>query len=226
MSQTVPNYRKLSISTINEPQFRHIKLLLYWPVYGLLFLYFERIRICTYHPIESVLDDYIPFVPQFIIPYFFWFVYLIGGLMYFFFKDINTFKRSMWFIIITYSITSVIYFVYPTCQMLRPAITDNGVFEKIVSGLYAFDTNTNVCPSIHVLGSMAVCFSFFKCESINKNRVLFQTLNLVIALLISFSTVFLKQHSIIDVFWGFVLSFAAYPFCIADNKLTKRLLAI
>ncbi len=219
MNCQVPDYRKLTLSNINSPRYKHVLLLLYWPIYGLMFLYFERIRVCTYHPIESYIDEFIPFIPQFIIPYFFWFVYLIGGLIYFFFRDIDAFKRCMWFIIITYSITSFIYFIYPTCQNLRPTISGDGIFETIVGGLYVFDTNTNVCPSIHVLGSMAICFSFFKCKTVNNKLLLF--LNVVVALFISFSTVFLKQHSIIDVFWAFILSFAVFPICFGSGRLSR-----
>ncbi len=223
MNGSAPNYRKFSLACINDPQFKHVKLLLYWPLYGLLFFYFERIRIdCTYHPVESVLDEYIPFFSPFIIPYFGWFLYLIGGLLLFFFKDVDAFKRCMWFIIITYSVTSLVYFVYPTCQLLRPQILGDGLFDRIVSGLYIFDTNTNVCPSIHVLGSMAVCFSVH--HSRIGTKTLLKVFNIVIAVLISFSTVFLKQHSIIDVFWGFILSFAVYPLCFKDNAVSRRLI--
>lgn len=222
MNYPAPDYRLLKLSNIKTAAYRHVLLLLYWPVYGLMFLYFERIRSCTYHPVESFLDEFIPFIPQFIIPYFFWFVYLIGGLIYFFFKDVDAFKRCMWFIIITYSVTSLVYFIYPTSQNLRPVIDGGGIFEAIVGGLYVFDTNTNVCPSIHVLGSMAICFSFFKTDSV-KSKLL-MAVNLIICLLISFSTVFLKQHSIIDVFWGFVLSFAAFPFCFCSNRISRFLM--
>lgn len=224
MNNTAPNYREFSISKINSPQFKHVKLLLYWPIYGMLFLYFEQIRSCTYNPVYSPLDDYIPFMPAFIIPYFLWFVYLIGGQAWFFFKNVDVFKRCMWFVIITYSITSIVYFVYPTCQLLRPEISGDGAFERVVAGLYAFDTNTNVCPSIHVLGSMAICFSVCKCKEMRKPLILI--VNVIVAVLISFSTVFLKQHSIIDVFWGFVLSFVAYPVCFCNNKISKLLMSI
>lgn len=224
MNCAAPDYRKLTLSNIRSQEFKHVLLLLYWPVYGLMFLYFERLRTgCTYHTVESVLDEFIPFIPQFIIPYFGWFVYLIGGQILFFFRDVNTFKKSMWFVIITYSVTSLIYFVYPTQQELRPVIEGQGIFEKIVSGLYVFDTNTNVCPSIHVLGSMAICFSALNSDLFKGKYA--KILNVVTALLISFSTVFLKQHSIIDVIWAFVLSFAVYPVCFGNNRIANKLIS-
>ncbi len=219
-----PDYKKLRLSKITMPEFRHVLLLLYWPIYGLVFLYFERIRVCTYHPVQCSLDALIPFVPAFIIPYFFWFAYLIGMLIYTFFLDIPAFKKYMWYIIITYSITSVIYFVYPTCQNLRPDFTGNGVFANIVSGLYVFDTNTNVCPSIHVLGSFAVCFTAWHCERF-KNTVV-KIAFFIVAVLISVSTVFLKQHSIIDVFAALVVIIVCYPMVFCENKISRKLMSL
>lgn len=223
-----PDYRKFRLSKLNQPEYRHIGLLLYWPIYGLMFLYFERIRDllfeCTYHPVYSVLDNFIPFVPQFIIPYFFWFVYLIGMLLYSFFCDIPAFKKYMWYIIITYSITSLIYFIYPTSQELRPVLTGNGIFEKIVGGLYVFDTNTNVCPSIHVLGSLAVCFSAWTCKRFNKMWIKISFF--LVAMLISFSTVFLKQHSIIDIITAFILGAICYPLVFCNNRISRFLLKL
>ena len=220
-----PDYRNFSFSKLKTPEFKHVLLLLYWPVYGLFFLYFERIRVCEYHTVTSFLDKFIPFVPLFIIPYFFWFVYLIGMLLYTFFCDIPAFKKYMWYIIITYSATIIIYFIYPTKQELRPVIpADAGAFARVVSGLYAFDTNTNVCPSIHVLGSMAVFFASLECEKFKKPPV--KLVFLVLCVLISVSTVFLKQHSATDIFAAVILGLVCYPLVFCDNKVSRKLMDI
>ena len=42
MKKPIVDYRKLRLSNLNSPEFKHVKLLLYWPVYGLLFLFVER----------------------------------------------------------------------------------------------------------------------------------------------------------------------------------------
>lgn len=33
------DYRQFRLNRLNAPEYSHLKLLLYWPVYGLLFLY-------------------------------------------------------------------------------------------------------------------------------------------------------------------------------------------
>lgn len=219
-----PDYRNFSFSKINTKEFSHTKLLLYWIVYGIFFLYVERIRVCEYYVVESVLDSYIPFCSAFIVPYFFWFVYLIGMLVYTFFKDVTAFKKYMWYIIFTYSFAMIVYLVFPTCQQLRPVVLGKGFFDKIVSGLYVFDTNTNVCPSIHVLGTLAVLFAGLNCESMKKTLV--KVFLILAAVLIILSTVFLKQHSVIDMFSGLVVGFVFYPLVFCKNKLLEFLMRI
>ena len=78
----------------------------------------------------------------------------------------------------------------------------------VVKGLYDFDTNTNVCPSIHVLGSLAVCFAGLHSRTLRGWG--WKLFFVVSTVLISLSTVFLKQHSIIDVFAALALGAVCY----------------
>ena len=43
----------------------------------------------------------------------------------------------------------------------------DNLFTKFLEGFYQFDTNTNVCPSIHVIGSVAVMICGWNCKSLN-----------------------------------------------------------
>ena len=89
--QTVikPDYRQFRLRKLNTPEFSHIKLLLFWPVFGLAFLALERFRPhAAYHVMHCALDDAIPFSEWALIPYLLWFVYLIGALACTFFQDV------------------------------------------------------------------------------------------------------------------------------------------
>lgn len=200
------DYRRFRFSKLNTPEYRHLKLLLYWPVFGLLFLTVERLWIReTYSPISCPLDDLIPFCEFFLIPYLFWFIFLVGIHIYTLLYDVESFQRLMRFIMLTYSAAMVLYILFPNCQELRPvAFERDNIFTRFLEGFYQFDTNTNVCPSIHVIGSAAVtlCAWHSRHFCTPKWRITFS----VIAILISLSTVFLKQHSILDVL-------AALPIC-------------
>ena len=54
----VVDYRKLRPGNLSSKEFRHLYLLLYWPVFGLLFLFVERFyRVDSYYPVHCFLDD-------------------------------------------------------------------------------------------------------------------------------------------------------------------------
>lgn len=205
------NYKNLRPWNLNSPEYRHLLLLIYWPVYGLTFWLLERGLTLTYHPVEVAFDAKIPFCEFFVFPYYFWFVFLFGIHVYTGLYDIPAFKKLMYFIMITYTVTTVIYLVYPTCQNLRPAefARDNFCVD-IVKALYNFDTNTNVCPSLHVIGSFAVLFTTWNCKKLRSFK--FQAVLVPLTVLISISTVFLKQHSIVDIYAALILCAVAYPF--------------
>lgn len=209
------NYRKLRFNNINSDEFRHLKLLLYWPIFGLLFLFVERFyQVDYYYPMHCSLDDLIPFCELFLIPYLFWFVYLVGMHLYTLLYDVETFRRMMKYIILTYSAAMLIYFIFPTCQELRPIEFErDNILTRFIAGFYQFDTNTNVCPSIHVIGSLAVMEAALWSRQIKSKG--WKATFVIVAILICLSTVFMKQHSIIDLF-------AALPICLLAHFLCYR----
>ena len=55
-------------------RYRHAWVLLYSFIYMPWFCYLEKHRFSHYYLIHSPLDDYIPFVEYFIVPYLLWFL--------------------------------------------------------------------------------------------------------------------------------------------------------
>lgn len=205
------SYKDLRFSNIRSEKFRHLLLLLYWPLYGMMFFSVEQlIKFDSYHSMYHPLDDIVPFCEWFLLPYLFWFVFLIGMLFYTAFWDIKSFKKYMWFIVITYTVTIIIYLLFPNQQELR--VTDPGRSNALIDFIhwyYDFDTNTNVCPSLHVIGSVAVLYASWNSKHFKKWgwRIAFT----VTTVLISISTVFLKQHSVLDIPPALLLSAVAAP---------------
>lgn len=210
MAKPTVSYRGLSPRALNTEPFRHLKLLLYWPVFGLLFLFAERFYTPGhYHIMHCVLDDRIPFCEWFLLPYLFWFVFLIGMHLYTLLYDPRAFRRMMYFIMLTYSAALIVFFLFPTAQELRPAVFPReNVLTRLLAAFYSFDTSTNVCPSLHVVGSLAVLFAAWDCPRLRSRgwRLAFA----VSAGLISISTVFLKQHSVLDLLAALLLCALAY----------------
>lgn len=209
------NYLKLRPSNLTSGDFRHLLLLLFWPVFGALFYMTELyLNIDFYYPVHCALDDLIPFCEWFLLPYLFWFPFLVGMHLYTLLYDIGTFRHMMAYIILTYSLTLVVYWVFPTCQELRPeTFARDNVLTRIADAYYAFDTNTNVCPSIHVIGSLAVMEAALYAPTIQKQWIKWAFVLCAIA--ISLSTVFMKQHSALDIF-------AALPICLLGRLLFFR----
>lgn len=209
----VVDYRTFRFSKLNTPVFSHLKLLLFWPFFLLVFQYAERgYHVPHYYPVHSPLDDCIPFMEWFVIPYMFWFLYLVGIHVYTLLYDVDSFRRLIRFIIITYSAAALTYFIFPTCQNLRPTEFErDNILTRFMAEFYKFDTNTNVCPSIHVIGSVAVWAAGWNAPKLQKKR--WKIGFSVTTILICLSTVFLKQHSVIDVLAALPVCVIAYWIC-------------
>lgn len=158
---------------------------------------------------HTAFDEMIPFNEYFIVPYLFWFVFLTGMVAYTALFNVAAFQRMMYFIMITYTVTIIIYIIYPTYQDLRPVTFERtNIFTQTVRNFYRHDTKTNVCPSLHVLGSVAAMLAGWDTERFSKTgwKIVF----FIITVLISISTLTLKQHSIVDVILAIFLSIIAY----------------
>ncbi len=215
------DYRGLRWSNLTSPQYRHLLLLLYWPIYLLSFLIIERFLDASYTPVHCFLDDWIPFCEYFVVFYVFWFIFWIGMLVYTLLYEPATFRRMMWFCILTFSTAVAIYVIFPNCQNLRPTEFErDNLFVDIVRLLYWIDTNTNVCPSLHVVASVAVVFAAR--DSKRFSGFGWQLTVTVLAVLISLSTVFIKQHSAVDVLAALPLCALGYLVCFRKRGRSRK----
>ncbi len=214
--------RRLSPRTLLFGEYRYLLLLLFWPIFGACFSALEVYRTEGYHAVYSPLDDMIPFCELFVIPYMIWFAYLVGMYAYSIFFDTEIFKKYTYFIIATYTVTLIIYLVYPTSQNLRPDIASLGrsnFLTEFMAGFYDFDTNTNVCPSLHVTGAVAVSCAAWNSKLFS--RIGWKIAFTVTTVLIILSTVFLKQHSVVDIPPALLICAVVYPFVYNDNFREK-----
>lgn len=133
---------------------------------------------------------------------------LIATAIYLFANDDHSFRLYGWFIIIAFTGTLLFCLIFPNGQNLRPAeFTDPNIFTWLVGRLYHADTNTNVIPSMHVLGCMAAVFGLFRCCCTPRWAKIGV---IILTVLINASTVFIKQHSILDVIIALIVSVVLY----------------
>jgi len=214
MKKPVVDYRKLRLNNINTPEFSHLKLLLGWVGYFLLYFLTENLipaEKCT--PVHMWLDDVIPFCEVFLIPYVFWYLLIVVSLGYFLLYHVDSFKRLQTFIIVTQVAAMVIYILFPSRQDLRPTeFPRDNFLTQAVSLLYTVDTNTGVCPSLHVAYSIGIASVWLKEKGAS---LLWKAFVVVAVILICLSTMFIKQHSAVDFF-------AALPVCLLAELIVYR----
>ena len=188
-------------------KYKHLLLLLYFPIYILWFAYIEKTVTTHFHVIHMEIDDYIPFCEVFIVPYLLWFAYIAVVVIYMAFKDKNDFKKMCIFLYTGMTIFLIISTVFPNGHFLRPASFErDNIFTQLCAMLYKTDTATNLFPSIHVYNSIAVHFAIIYNEKLKKKKWICNT-SAVLMISIVLSTVFLKQHSVFDVLTALLLAF-------------------
>ena len=117
--------------------------------------------------------------------------------MYFLLYDVENFRNFQIFIMITQAVAMVVYILYPSYQDLRPASFErNNLFTHVAAFIYAFDTPTGVCPSLHVAYSIGIASCWLKEKKASPGWKAFVVFAAVLS---SFSTMAVKQHSFIDV---------------------------
>ena len=70
------------------------------------------------------------------------------------------------------------------------------LLTRLMAFIYAFDTPTGVCPSLHVAYSMGIAAVWCRTRGASRPWKAFAVLS---AVLISISTAFVKQHSVVDI---------------------------
>ena len=143
---------------------RDLRYLWYLPVYILAFVLIERVNIgAQYHEIHMFLDDLIPFSEYFIVPYLSWHVLTFVVIGWLLIRDPAVYRKMMTFFIVASILCFVIFLAYPSYQTLRPETFErHNVFTWAVSLIYAMDTPTNICPSMHVIGSLGLLLAVFE----------------------------------------------------------------
>lgn len=211
MKKPVVDYRTLRPSNLTSPQFRHLLLLLGWVGYFLLYFLTENlIPAEKCHPVWCKLDDVIPFNELFVIPYVGWYVLIVVSLGYFALYNIENFKGLQTYIMITQAVAMVIYIIWPTRQDLRPTeFPRENVLTWIMGIIYNADTNTGVCPSLHVAYSLGIASAWLKEKSA---AWWVKAIVVVFVILVCLSVAFTKQHSVVDIY-------AALPVCLLAEIL-------
>ena len=206
-------------------KYHHACVFLYGFIYMPWFSWLEKHVTSNYFVIHSVFDDYIPFIELFIIPYLLWFVYVSGTVLYFFFTDKQGFYRICTLLITGMTLFLIICTIFPNGLNLRPStFARDNIFVDLVRFIYRADTSTNVLPSLHVYNSIGCYIAIRNSQKLRQYKWV-QNGSLVLTVSIVLSTMFLKQHSVVDVIAAIVMIYFIYQFVYIPEQVKAPALA-
>lgn len=211
MKKPTVDYRGFRLSRLREPGFRHLLWLLPWIPHTIMYFLTSHIFPKeAYTAVHCGLDDLIPFLEIFIVPYVTWYLLIAFTILYFMFYDAKRFVEFGKYLAVLEVIVISIYLIYPTRVDFQPTqFPRDNFFTDCVKLLYAIDEDGNACPSLHVAFSVAVISVWAKRK---ESRFVTKLLIWVFNILVCISTVFVKQHSALDFFW-------ALPVCLVAEIL-------
>ena len=192
-------------------KYRHaLPLIIYGIIYMSWFKHLEQTVTKNYRVIHMNIDDYIPFVEVFVVPYFLWFAYVAAVVAFCFFNNKNDYFRTCIFLSTGMTIFLIISTLCPNGHHLRPSVMPrNNIFTHMIQGLYKTDTATNLWPSIHVYNSIGAHLAIAK-SNFFMDKPIIRVSSFILASSIVISTVFIKQHSMFDVLTAFGLAAIMY----------------
>jgi membrane-associated phospholipid phosphatase len=182
--------------------------------YNLIQRYFSVGRTLTI----PFIDNNIPFIPAFVLAYLCYAIIIILPFAL-------TFRNKKQFLAISTAfffvatIGNICYIFFQT-TIIRPEIIPNNITNKLILFIYSVDKPVNLFPSLHVALPVltTLCLSQIRKKSVY--------ILAPITVLIILSTLFIRQHHILDVVSGLLVAFIGYKFIfkkIMNSKnITKR----
>lgn len=164
------------------------------------------------------VDQTIPFLKVFIVPYITWYGYIAVGLVYLCMKKRKTYYTSL----ISLNIGLIIcYIIYATFQTTvpRPVITGSDIFSNLVNMIYKHDNPYNCFPSMHV----TTTYILMKGINNTENNIITRFIFNIIGILIIVSTQFVKQHVVLDLIFALLLCEVIFRF--VDNVKKEDIIA-
>ena len=155
-----------------------------------------------HYNIESPIDQWIPFWPPWLFVYLG--CYLFWAVNYTIIAQQEEKSVSQFFSadLLSRIVCFFFYLAIPTTN-IRPELAADGFWNKAMLFVYAIDAPDNLFPSIHCLVSW---LSYIGLRGKENIPGWYRKLSCFFAILVCFSTLFTKQHVIIDVVGGILLA--------------------
>lgn len=166
----------------------------------------------VHHSIPVSFEDAIPFAPEWVTVYTATFIFWILGLAVCMRQERELCFRMFTGIYIAELICAVFFIAVPTV-IDRPEVTGGVYYDRLLAQLYSADQPVNLFPSMHCMFAYMV-FRGFMIAKLDKPVVIGSGL---FAALVCASTVFVKQHFLLDTFAGIILGEVAVTLSLKTN---------
>lgn len=191
----------------------HLWYQVYWFVYLIWFFTLDALVQDPKYIIHSPLDDYIPFNEWFVFPYCSWFVLLALVLALLWWNDTPSYDRLCLSMFSGMSLCLILYMLFPNGLQLRPDPATLGRDNPalwLMRLLWAADSSNNVCPSIHCQSTGCMALAMWYSSLAYRHRWI-RPVAAVWATAICASTLFTKQHAVVDVVMGLAVAAVWLP---------------
>jgi membrane-associated phospholipid phosphatase len=180
----------------------------------LLWLFMILIAIALYFPINRLahngvqlilpIDRAIPLYPPAVVPYLLADVLFIGFPIWAALRiKPQEFEAYTVSILLAILVSYIVYLTLPTA-VSRPEVTSTDFFSSVISRLYQVDQSYNAAPSGHTYYTI-ISFLY-----LSRWKPKFKLVWGIIAALILLSTLFTRQHYVLDIVAGLALAILAY----------------
>lgn len=172
------------------------------------------------------IDAAIPLVPEWTFIYAFTFLFWGAGLIMTARQEKPLCYRLLG-CVVTAELICMVFFLLLPSYVIRPELEVDGLSSWMLSVIYSMDEPTNCFPSMHCLLTYMVFRQSLHCDSVRPWMKVFAGL---VTVLVCLSTVFVKQHVVLDVIGGLACGEIAMQWGMKSSawkifdKLNKKLL--
>ncbi len=187
----------------------------------------------TLHPVgtgyrlDFLLDNMIPFAPEMDLFYdYIFYPMAIATFIFFGFFEARKGYALGWSLVVINAIAILVYIVFPVStywwrlDLLAHPVP--GFWAEQVYAVFASDTSFNCFPSLHAAISTICFYAWYRYAKIKPGKITkaLAIVSFVLATGVILSTLFVKQHYIVDEIAGIVLAWAVGKFIF--NKIWKK----
>lgn len=183
----------------------HFFAMLFLPIFNslLYFLIPIAVKNADKGSLALPIDGRIPLMEEFIIIYFASYIFWFAGLFYLaYHKDSSFFFNGFSRILVGLLVTFFCFAVFPL-EIVRPTVTEEGIWGDLVRLLYSIDAPNNLCPSLHCFFNWIL---YVQIRGKKEYPLALRLFSCIFSFAVFASTLFTKQHFLLDVVGGVLLA--------------------